>query len=217
MATNKTTNTLDIVIPKPNIQLFDVVLRGLPGSNLICHAFSIEAQQKILDKQQKKAKTGKPARVPDDEYKQAMYRFKDGRLGFPIVAFKKAMGSAAATLVPDLTRTLVMKTVHVLGIEGEIDLVEIHGDGPHMRQDVVRLGGPSNPADLRFRPEWRDWWVQFTIRHLSDQISAEQVINLLALAGMAIGVGEMRAEKGGHNMGIFEGCDAETARKLSKR
>ena len=81
-------------------------------------------------------------------------------------------------------------------IEGE--LVEIKGK-PNMREDMVRIG--MGTADIRYRPEFKEWSVTLPLRYNADKISLDQIVNMFNLAGFGVGVGEWRPEKDGtHGM-----------------
>ena len=81
------------------------------------------------------------------------------------------------------------------------DLVEIKSEQhPQMRMDMVRIG--MGTADVRFRPEFRDWSADVPIRFNEAVISVEQIVNLFNLAGFGVGIGEWRPEKDGQ-WGMF--------------
>ncbi len=47
-------------------------------------------------------------------------------------------------------------------------------------------------TDIRFRPEYRDWSMEFCVVFNSRAISPEQIVNLVNIAGFGIGIGEWR-------------------------
>ncbi len=75
-------------------------------------------------------------------------------------------------------------------------LVEIIGE-PKMREDVVRLGGPSRSADLRYRPEFPEWSTVLEVTYVKSSLSRASLLSLVDAGGMGIGVGEWRPEKRG--------------------
>jgi len=75
-------------------------------------------------------------------------------------------------------------------------LVPIIGE-PKMREDVVRLGGPSRSADLRYRPEFREWSTVLEVTYVRSSLTRDSVLSLIDAGGMGIGVGEWRPEKRG--------------------
>jgi len=155
---------------------------------LIVHRFGEKAIKMISDKQAKKSKD-RPERDPKGEMDECLYKFKDGkRTGFPAVGFKAAMirgGSILGWTMKDL-----QQIIFVQGTEG--DLVEIQGDY-ELRTDMVRVG--MGAADIRYRPEYKDWKATLKIRYNSSKISEEQVVQLVNAAGFGCGVGEWRPEK----------------------
>ena len=184
-AKKKTTEQVGISIPQIAIQRLMVKIVG--DSPLITHAWAEKAIRQIKDKQAKKATKGKEARDPEADYQAAFYRTDGGVPAMPSVAFKSAAVSACRDL--DMKMTEARGRFHV---EGE--LIEIIGE-PRMREDMVRVG--MGTADIRYRPEFVKWSAILPITYNSTQISPEQIINLLNVAGFGVGVGEWRPEKNG--------------------
>lgn len=164
---------------------------------LIVHNFSAKAKQQMLDAQQGR-KTPKIARDPQAEYEAAFYRLNDG-YGFPVTAFKAATVGAARFYGKDINMTQLRQFMFFHGEMSDRDpqqLVAIAGE-PKMREDVVRLGGPSRSADLRYRPEFRDWSTTLTVTYVKSSLTRDSVLSLIDAGGMGIGVGEWRPEKRG--------------------
>lgn len=180
-----------IELKKINIQKVEITLEG--DSSLIVHAWSAKAKKGMLDKQMKKAKNAKTAKDPEKDYEEAFYRLEDGKPGFPTIAFKAAAVSAGGRFMDGLKMTELRGAFHIEG-----DLVEIKGK-PTMREDMVRIG--MGTADIRYRPEFKEWSVILPIRYNADKISLEQLVNIFNQAGFGVGVGEWRPEKDGvHGM-----------------
>ena len=197
MKTKKQTETT-IEIPKVEIAMVKFRVRGI--TPLIVSRFSEKAKQMMLEKQMKKASAGKEAKNPEEQYENALYKFADGkRTGFPAVGFKAAMVRGGKQL--GLTMTDLRGRFHVMADEG--DLVEIHGE-PHPREDMVRLA--TGVADIRFRGEYyAGWEAELTIQYFKNAISAEQLAQLLSIAGFSCGIGEWRPEKSNSgSFGLFE-------------
>jgi hypothetical protein len=189
---SKTPETKHAALVDLNVQRIRVTVRG--DSPLITHAWSEKAIRMIEDKQQKKAAKAKEAKNPEIEMAGACYRNAKGEYCIPARAFKCAMVSAA-TSINDKTfpKTLIRQALFVQG-----DLLPIISKHePDKRTDMVRLNGST--ADVRYRPEWKEWAVELTIQYNATIVSEEQVVNLLKLAGFAVGVGEWRPEKNGNN------------------
>lgn len=197
-----------IELPRLEIGLMEVVLIG--DSPLIVHAWSAKAKKEMLDKQMKKAKSAKEAKDPRADFEASMYRLADGGYGFPSVAFKNA-AVTAGTSVAGLTKIQARQAFHILGEDADIDgafdgaksrvnLIRIEGGEPTMREDMVRVG--MGTADLRYRPEFTNWRAKILVRYNTNVLSEAQILNLLNVAGFAVGVGEWRPEKDGQ-YGMF--------------
>jgi len=186
----------NITIPKPEIESIEIKIRGT--NSLIVHKWSEKAKKEMLDKHQKKASKGKEIRNPKDEYEKSMYKFPDGRYCFPAVAFKSAAVRAAKQCEISMTDARVF--FHINGLNNERDMVEIKGE-PCMREDIVKLQGSK--ADLRYRAEFKEWEATLLVKYNSRSISAEQICNLVQIAGFSVGVGEWRPERNGQ-YGTFE-------------
>jgi hypothetical protein len=158
---------------------------------VIIHKFSAKAQKMIEDKQAQKSKGGRSARNPEEECNEATYFMNDGvRFGFPSGGFKAAMiraGKQLGYVMADLKGWFF-----VVADESETNLVEIIGT-PRMRTDMVRIGMGS--ADVRYRPEFPEWKAILRIQYNNKCISAEQLAELIALAGFSCGIGDWRPEK----------------------
>lgn len=166
-------------------------------SPLIVHNFSAKSKQQMLDAQQGK-KSPKQIRDPQAEYEAAFYHLDDG-YGFPVTAFKAATVGAARFYGKDVNMTSLRQFIWMRGEMSDRDpqqLVPIIGE-PKMREDIVRLGGASRSADLRYRPEFRDWSAVLKVTYVTSSLSRKSVLSLIDAGGMGIGVGEWRPEKRG--------------------
>jgi len=185
-----------IQITAPRIETLVLKIRGT--SPLIVHRFSAVTKSGIAEKQAGKKTGPKKQRDPKAEFKGALYELpgKRDRYGFPASGVKKAMVSACS-FVDGATKKFIRGALFVVG-----DLIEIEGSKPVMRTDVVRIG-PYKVADLRYRPQFTDWAMKLPIRYDADLVTREQLVALLARAGLHVGLGEWRPEKDG-SFGMFE-------------
>ena len=175
---------------------------------MVCHAWSAKAIKQMLDKQMKKAKTAKEAKVPaqdfitslhwltdmpeisDDPDKamaQAIKAVASGRFGMPSTAFKSCAVSACR-FADGMKMTEARGAFHVNG-----EFVEIEAAPPIMREDMVRVG--MGTADIRYRAEFTEWGATLNITLNKHAMSEAQVVNLLNLGGFGVGIGEGRPEK----------------------
>jgi hypothetical protein len=205
MATTKkaedtTVAEAQVQLNKIDAETLIVPIRGT--APLIVHNFSEKSRRQMLEAQQGKKKV-KEIRDPRAEYEAAFYRIahEDGTegYGFPVTAFKAATTGAARFYDKSVTMTALRQFMFMRGVMTKADaqmLVEIHGE-PEMREDVVRLGGPSRSADLRYRPMFPEWTCELTVTYVKSSIDRGSILSLIDAGGMGIGVGEWRPEKRG--------------------
>lgn len=204
--TKKATEEMNIEIP--GIKLKRISLKLVGDSPLIVHAWSEKAKKMILDKQMKKASTGKDAKRPMVDFAEALYWLSEkpnfdemtdeeimkavqkGRFGFPVLAFKASAIDAAYQQGAVEKKTTLRGAFHIAG-----EFAEIQGKPPVIREDMVRIG--MGTADIRYRPEFKEWSVTLDIVYNGQAVSAEQISNILNLGGFAVGVGEWRPAKDG--------------------
>jgi hypothetical protein len=180
------------------IQEASVVVRCIPGSLLVVHAFAEKAKQEIRDKQQKKERKAKAQREPQVECDAARYREGSKYDAVPVTALKKAI-VRAATAFDDLAMTALRQALFVQpGHDPASMLVRIETEKgqpvpPVMREDAVTIG--INTRGLAYRPEYRDWYLRFTVQFNSRLVSAEQLRALIEQAGWGVGICEGRPER----------------------
>jgi len=217
MATKKSTEAA--VVEIPSLKLETAVIHVVGDTPLIVHKWSEKAKKEIRDKQMKKATTKKEAKDPVADFIDTLY-WLDGepeektqeafekalangaRFGFPATGFKQCAIMGAYRLGADI-KTTVAKAAIIIPCE----YVEIKGKAVTMREDMVKVGGISKVADIRYRAQIEDWEADIPIKFASNVMSLEQVVNLFNLGGFACGVGEWRNERNGV-FGSFhvEGC-----------
>jgi hypothetical protein len=169
---------------------------------LIVHRWSEKARQMMLDAQQGR-KAPKQVKDPQADYESSMYRFDDGRHGFPVMAFKSATVKGGGRLFGKAVKMTELRQLFTfladgIGVDGT-QLTVINGE-PTIREDMVRVG--MGTADIRYRAEYRDWSAILRIEYVPNSIDLESVVALVD-AGGTNGVGEWRPEKSG-SYGTFE-------------
>ena len=187
---------VDTKLVELDLQTISIKIEGT--SPLITHAWSEKARGMMLDKQMGKASKGKAKKDPESDYESAFYRLPNGVPGFPLIALKAAAVTAVTSLGKDFTKVAARQAFHILPDKKGGDLSEVFfpkDTPPVMREDMVRVG--MGTADIRFRPEFRQWGMSVLIQFNARAISQEQVVNLLNLGGFSVGVGEWRPEKDG--------------------
>lgn len=172
-------------------------------SPLIMHNWSEKQKKAMLDSQQGR-KAVKTVRDPQADYQSSFYRIKEDddqhdRYGFPVTGFKAAIVGAARFYGKAIKMTELRQFLFMRGILTKADpqqLVEIFGE-PEMREDVVRLGGMTRSADLRYRAEFKQWSAVLDVTFVDTSLAQQSVLSLIDAAGLGVGVGEWRPEKRG--------------------
>ena len=192
-----------LVINRPNLIEMPIAIRG--ASPYVQHKFSAKARNQMLAKQQAgstaKGKKAHAARDIEEEYRAAMHLDREGRAGIPAPAFRSAMISACRLVGFQMTKAkLSVFVIHdTVDADDGTPLVLINGE-PEMHQASVRL--ESGVASVAIRPMWREWTADVRVRFDADQFTPTDVLNLMARAGMQVGVGEGRPDsKKSHGMG----------------
>jgi len=184
-----------ILVELPEFDIRTITVHIVGDAPLICHRFDDKMKKQMLDKQMGKATAGKAVKSPEDDFRASLYAMPGGKYGFPAIAFKNAAVTACTSLGKAITKMTARQAFHVVG-----DLIEIKGT-PTPREDMVRVG-PSKSADIRYRGEFQEWSCSLTIRYNARVLTADQIANLINIAGFAVGVGEWRPEKNGQ-FGLF--------------
>lgn len=201
------------VITIPEIRLERHCLYLVGTAPLIVHAFPEKSRKAMIDKQMKIAKGGRDARDPVAEYEASRYRLPDGTDGFPATGFKNA-AVTACTSISDVTKVAARQAFRVEGqsmnSQGAIEnsfvrtaLVPLVAHPPTMREDVVRLSGPSRSAEMRYRPEYPVWGVKLSVVLNPQVVSIGQLATMFQAAGHGVGVGDYRPERNG-DCGTFD-------------
>lgn len=211
---SKAKASMKIEITPPNFQ--SVTLRIEGNAPLMTHKFSEKMRKQMEAKQTATDATGKK-REPKDyaaEFEAAKYISTSGWEGLPAGAIRAAM-IAACRNVEGLSMTSA-KGVFFIKADGRevtdgTPLVRIHGKSAHDTRPV-RL--ESGVADMRNRPRYDDWHCEITIEFDADQLSAKDVANLLARAGLQVGLCELRPQGKKSFGGDFGTFQVKQSKKL---
>jgi len=135
--------------------------------------------------------------LEEEKYEYKKHKTKDGKIGFPSIAFLKGMVEVAP-YIDGMDKKKVRGSVRVLG-----DIIPINYKKEYKDVKWGRTSGITKSPRKIIRPMFEDWSCKLDIVYNSANISAEQVINLLNWAGFQIGIGGFRPEKSG-NFGQYE-------------
>lgn len=201
------------------ISLKKVSVRIIGDTPLITHAWSEKAKRMMLEAQQgkKKGKT-KEYRNPVAEFIDSMYWLEGkpnitdemteeeceqafntaiangARFGFSATAIKQA-GNASAYRLGWVKNQMGLRGAYFIDAD-ENGLIEIKGDAPVIREDMVRIGQGS--ADLRYRGEFKNWYADLDITYNENsEYSLDAIMNIINTGGFVCGIGEWRPERDG--------------------
>lgn len=150
---------------------------------------------------------------PYEEYRASAYQLREGPtlLALLSTAFKKALSSAALDM-PGAKKSQIGRLTWVEG-----DMVGVFGL-PKLYMAVVRSADMNKTPDIRTRAIVPHWACQFNVSYVEPLIRPNAIANLLAAAGMYIGVGDGRPEKGAMNYGQFRiaGKDDPDLKRIMK-
>jgi len=203
----------EIIIEKMSVGNMSVWIKG--ESPLIYNAMSNKAWHELLLPKGRKTMADKAQTLkhdPIEEYRNSVYsRIGKGetRLTFPASAFKAAMCNAALE-IPGAKKTQIGRLVWVCG-----DVVDVYGV-PQLYMAIVRSADMNRTPDVRTRAILSTWCCCVTIRFVLPTMTDTAVGRLLETAGLVIGIGDYRQEKGKGNYGQFKVTDKADVEKIIK-
>jgi hypothetical protein len=210
----------EVVEIKP-IEMRKVKITIEGDTPLIMHAWSEKAKREMLDAQQGKKKgKQKDPKNPVNDFVQSMYWLKGkpemdchtdeiecqkmfteaieggARFGFPVTAFKQAAISAAYRMGWSKDKVSLQGAFFLEDTQD--GMLEIKGDAPVMREDMVKIG--MGTADIRYRGEFRNLYAEAIVTYNANgQYDLNAIINMINAGGTYCGIGEWRVEKSGQN------------------
>ncbi len=138
---------------------------------------------------------------PVDEFRNSAHKLPSDNattlLAMPAAAFKRAMASAALDL-PGTKKAQVGRLSYVEG-----DYVPIYGV-PQIYSAIVRMADMARTPDVRTRAIVPRWAAQFTVTYTLPMMRQQAIVRLLQAAGVSVGVGDGRIEKGALTFGLFK-------------
>lgn len=188
------------IIRLKEMKIDEITLRIIGTSAIIQHKWIEKMKDQIRRKKMGEKVKARDKCDPKQEFIAATYVGKEtGQFGVPCDAIKKCLINAAHKDV-GIEKTWVKKSIFIQAQDQDIaeprDLLLFDKvDDPIMREDIVRVG--NSAADLRYRPEFRNWSLKFTVELNTDDIPVESLVKLVNRAGFGVGLQEMRPEKGG--------------------
>lgn len=177
-----------------------VTLRMIGTTPLYFNAMSAKAKRTLLIGGGKKTAAEKKElkHDPEQEFRDSVYRQPGGPtlLGFPAPGVKGAMATAALE-TPGVTKTSVQRLIFL-----PQQRVNIWGK-PLLKMDVVRSADMNKTPDVRTRAFLPRWCAEVDIAFVTPTLSVHSVVSLLSNAGVIVGIGDFRQEKGRGSYGTF--------------
>jgi len=182
-----------IVIKPPHYDTLTVAVAGT--GPYVQHRFSTKAREAMMAVQAEGSQQGRKRKVKEPKdfdavYEQATYRSTEGWYGIPASSFRNAMVEACRMVGFVMTQAKTALFVEADGWDEDgIGLVRIDGE-PRRHDAPVR--NATGTWDVRARPMWDRWGAALRIKFNAELFQPDDVANLLAHAGIGIGIGEGR-------------------------
>ena len=185
------------------IQLTSLECYVVGVSPLVPHAVSFKSRGSLLFPSGRKTVAEKATSMkhdPFNEFRDAAYKFKDNdqptRLYMPGGAFHGAMANAAIDMV-GAKKAQIGRLTNIVG-----DKICVWGV-PQIFATVVRSSDMARTPDIRVLPILPKWAATITVQFVGSLIKTASIANLLGAAGVIIGIGDGRPEKGKLSYGKF--------------
>lgn len=207
MSTVKKTGGGDAEITIQPLKQGAITLRIIGTTPMYQNRMAAKAKQQLLVGGGKKTKAER-AHIKHDplqEFRDSAEILASGptALGLNVIALKAAMCTAALE-TPGLTKTAAQRLLFMPG-----EFAPLYGT-PQLKMDVVRSADINRTPDVRTRCFLPQWGAEITVHYVSPQLSMSSVINLACNAGLLVGVGDFRQEKGKGSFGSFRVLGAGT-------
>ena len=198
----KAKKTADEVIDILKVERGEVVCYLLGSRPIVINRLSEKVKHELLMPARKKNAVERATtlkHVPVDEFRASIYRTNapETLIGIPSLAVKAALRAAALDM-PGTKKTEVGRRTSVSG-----ELFSVYGI-PRLFMRPVRSADMARTPDIRTRAIIERWACIVRIEFAKPLMTTQAVCNLLGAAGIIIGIGDWRPEKGAGNYGQFE-------------
>jgi hypothetical protein len=164
---------------------------------MFMHRFSKKAREQLLFPKGRANSAEKQENLKHDplsEFRECLYLNRDDKeptlVHVPADAFSKGM-AAAALRMPGASKTEILQLVSCTSRQ-----INLYGV-PQLSMDMVRSSDMAKTPDVRTRSIFPEWCCRIEVEFVSTLLKQNQIVNLLAAAGMIVGVGDWRPQKGG--------------------
>lgn len=207
------TEESEVHITEIELTVMEYYLVGV--SPLVPHAVSFKGSQQLLFPSKKKNQAEKDSSMkhqPFEEFRDAAYKFagddQSTRLYMPGGAFHGCMANAAIDMV-GAKKSQIGRLTNIVG-----DKICVWGV-PQIFSTIVRSSDMARTPDVRTLPILPKWAAKIEVQFVASLIKPASVSNLLGAAGVIIGIGDGRPQKGKLSFGKFRVCNKDDAEFLS--
>lgn len=200
MKSKAATRDEQIIVTEVEEGSISVVLLG--KTPLVLNRMSEKAKRTLIFPPNKKTAADKASTLkhdPMEEFRAAAHRLETGPtlLGFPAAGPKRALASAAIDLPGSAKKAQIGRLTWVPG-----EILPVYGLQKY-KMEVVRMADINRTPDIRTRPYISEWVIPLSINFIRPILNVTVILNLLSAAGLYIGIGDGRNEKGALNRGQF--------------
>jgi len=197
-----------LVITPPDIRTIQFKIQG--SAPLVINRFSAKARDAMMAAQEAGSQAkSKKARDPKDFealYNDARHISNEGWDGVHAAAFRNACISACRAANFVMTKAKLCIFIEPDGFDADdlTPLVRIYGDPKNV---ISPCRNDNGGTDLRPRPTYFPWAAELRVKYDHGLMSEIDVANLLARAGMQVGIGEGRPDSkksNGIGNGLFD-------------
>lgn len=184
----------NVTIQAPKFRTAVFQIKGT--APLVQHRFSskTKAQMKMKMETGKAsgAKKNREAKSTDDLFNEARYVSKEGWDGMVAGSVRNAMVNACR--LTGVKMVLAKMSIFAIqdgwdAVEPQIPLIRIYGK-PVKQEDLARV--ETGQPYVTVRAAYHDWTMKIAIRWDDDQLTLDDVTNLLMRVGQQVGFGEGR-------------------------
>jgi hypothetical protein len=179
-------------------------------SPMIMNRFSRKAWQELLFPSERRSRATLDQTMKHDplsEYRGALYKNRDDKrpalIHVPAGAFHGALSSAALD-VPGAAKAKIERLVKISDVQ--VDLFGV----PQLFMAMVRNSDMNRTPDVRTRPIFPEWACTVTFKYPRLVLTERTITHLFGAAGLFIGIGDWRGQKGG-SYGAFKIADDNDA------
>ena len=193
-------DTMDVL----KIEMGEVYFHIVGTTPMIMNRLPAKAAQQLLLPPKRRNRAELESSLKHDpvgEFRNAVCLNRDTKtpalFHLPDGAFRKAIAQAALD-IPGAKKAEVGRLISIPATQ--IDLYGV----PYMFTRIVRMGGMTKTPDVRTRAIFPQWACRLPVRFVKTKLNQGTIANLLMAAGIIVGIGDYRNEKGAGSYGCFK-------------